>query len=153
MEEDEKDSETECHEEEQTGQLIPYVTHTVVFKCIGSVRDADYQNTLRVARDLIARGETVPVRVNPEPTNIKDARALVFECEIDKEWKKVGYVVKEVLEDVRSAINKKEIFNVKFDWIKYITDWTRSGPGYFAVIRISKNGDWGPKVTQYSSTR
>lgn len=62
-------------------------------------------------------------------------------------------MVKEVLEDVHSAINKKEIFNVKFDWIKYITDWTRSGPEYFAVIRISKNGDWGPKVMQYSSTR
>lgn len=61
-----------------------------MFKCIGSVRDADYQNTLRVARDLIARAETVPVRVNPEPTNIKDARALVFECEIDKEWKRLG---------------------------------------------------------------
>lgn len=41
LEEDKNDSETECHEEEETSQLIPYVTHTVVFKCIGSVRDAD----------------------------------------------------------------------------------------------------------------
>ena len=50
IKEDKSDSKSECHdEEEQTGQLIPYVTHTVVFKCIGSVspsvRDAHYQNT------------------------------------------------------------------------------------------------------------
>ena len=76
LEEEKTDSETESYdEEEQTGQLSPYVTHTVVFKCIGSVRDAKYQDTLRIARDLIARGETVPGRVIPEPTN---ARALAF---------------------------------------------------------------------------
>ena len=65
----------------------------------------------------------------------------------------MGYVVKEVLEDVHEAIDKEQKLSVKFNWIKYITDWTRSGPGYFAGIRISKNGDWGQKVKMYSSTR
>ena len=128
LEEDKSENEFDSHDEEEQGvKEIPYITHTVVFKCIGCVRDAEYQNTLRAVRDLIAQGEFVPVRLNPEPTNIKDARAIAFECNIKDQWKKV-YVLKELLDDVHAAINRKEIISVKFGWIKYITDWTRSGP-------------------------
>lgn len=64
--------------------------------------------------------------------------------------------VKELLDEVHAALRNKHILNVlnvRFSWIKYITDWRRSGPGYFAGINISKNGDWDPIVTQFSSIR
>ena len=129
LEEDKSENEFDSHDEEE--------------QSIGCVREAEYQNTLCAARDLITQGEFVPVRLNPEPTNIKDARAIAIECNIIKNsGKKIGYVVKELLDDVPAAINRKEIVSVKFGWIKYITDWTRLGPGYFAGIKISKSGDW-----------
>ena len=36
---------------------------------------------------------------------------------------------------------------IRFAWIKYITDWFRSGPGFFAAINTSKRGDWSRKYT------
>ena len=45
---------------------IPLVTHTVTFKCIGAPKD-EYQDTLREARNRLAKGFTVPVRLTPEP--------------------------------------------------------------------------------------
>ena len=55
-----------------------YVMHTVVFKCIGCQEYQDTQS-LCAARDLIAQGEFVPVRLTPEPINIKGAKAVAFE--------------------------------------------------------------------------
>ena len=56
-------------------------THTIIFKCIGAVKDIQSQETLRMAHDRILNGYTVPVRLAPEPKNIKDSRAIAFECE------------------------------------------------------------------------
>ena len=39
------------------------------------------------------------------------------------------------------------ILNVKFGWIRYVTDWRRSGPGYFAGIAVTKKGQWEANVT------
>ena len=36
----------------------------------------------------------------------------------------------ELLEDVHDAINAGSIISVQFAWIRYITDWSRSGPGF-----------------------
>lgn len=69
------------------GNTIRNAPHTVVFKCIGAVRDSDSQTTLRAARDKLADHYSVPVRMRPEPTNIKDSRAIMFECEMNGKWK------------------------------------------------------------------
>ena len=131
---------------------IPLVTHTVTFKCIGAQRD-EYRDTLREACDRLVKGFTVPVRLFPEPDNVKDSKAIAFQCELDGKWFRIRYVVKELLDEVHAALKEKKKLSVKFLWIKYITDWRRSGPGYFAGINISKNGDWAPIVSHYSSTR
>ena len=33
-----------------------------------------------------------------------------------------------ILDEVHSAIDNNLVVEVKFQWVKYITDWTRSGP-------------------------
>ncbi len=129
-----------------TADLHP---HTVVFKCIGAVRDRQYQDALRTAKHNLQNGWTVPVRMRYQPTNIMDARAVVFECSLEEKWVKIGYVVKDILDEVHSAIDNNLILNVKFKWVKYITDWTRSGPGYFAGITVTKSGQWERKVVRF----
>ena len=57
----------------------------------------------------MASGSTVPVRMIPEPTNVRDARAIVFECQIENQWKRVGYVVSEILEEVHAAISARRM--------------------------------------------
>ena len=61
--------------------------------------------------------------------DIKDARAVVFECKLEDKWQKTGYVGKDILEAVHFAIDNNLVISVKFQWVKYITDWARSGPG------------------------
>ena len=127
--------------------------HTVVFKCIGAVRDSQSQETLRIAKHKVHNGWTVPVRMRHEPTNIVDAQAVVFECKVEEKWERIGYVVSDILNEVHSAIDNNLLLDVKLKWVKYITDWTRSDPGYFAGIAVTKCGQWERKVVRYRSTR
>ncbi len=131
----------------------PTVMHTVKFKCIGVTLDTSYQSVLRRARDIRSARVYVPVRLQPEPHNPVDAKAIAFVCEVDGKWQRIGYVVTQVLDEVHDALQTRKIISVRFAWIKYISDWTRSGPGYFAGIYITRHGNWSSNVTFYASTR
>ena len=56
------------------------------------------KNTLCGACNRLAKGFTVPVRLNPEPHNVKDSKAIAFQCELDRKWTQIGYVMKELLD-------------------------------------------------------
>ena len=76
----------------------------------------------------------VPVKLVPEPLNPHDAGAIAFVCELNGKSHTIGYVVGEVLEEVHAAIDRSKILLSEFAWISYCTDWSRSGPGFFAGI-------------------
>ena len=85
---------------------------------------------------MLSDGLDVPVSLKHEPTNPYDGQALAFVCQINGKPYTIGYVVSELLDEVHAAIRDKNILSVKFAWIRYITDWTRSGPGFFAGIEM-----------------
>lgn len=128
-------------------------THSVVFKCIGSVKSKGYQVALEKARNLMSDGQIVPVRLVHERYNPRDSRALAFVCDINSKPHTVGYIVNELLDEVHTAINQNCILSVKFAWIRYITDWTKSGPGFFAGISITKKGTWSKHAVKLASTK
>lgn len=103
----ESDDEPECDQDTERNTR-PECIHTIIFKCIGSTREKMYQKVLEKARDRIQEGFTVPVRLTPEPYNMYDSEAVAFECNLDGEWKKVGYVVHEVLPEVHAALQEKK---------------------------------------------
>jgi len=144
---------TEIGEDGSGEDTVPAVTHTVTFKCIGVMRERRYQEVLRRAKDLRALGIDVPVEIAPEPDNPKDSRAVAVTCYVHGTWHRIGYLVQEVLEEVHEAIEHKKILSVKFAGIRYITEWKRSGPGFFAGINISKSGKWPQSVMLASSTK
>lgn len=109
-------------------------THSVVFKCIGATRDPKIQEVLSKALHLINNGEAVPVRITPEPENPIDARAIAFNCKLGERWERIGYIVKEAVEAVHDALNHQTILETRFDWIKYIVHWSRSGPGWMQEL-------------------
>ena len=51
------------------------------------------------------------------------------------------------------ALSNGDISSVKFAWIKYITDWKRCGPGFFAGVSVTKRGVWPNTVRKVASTR
>ena len=128
-------------------------SHTIVFKCIGATKSRDYQAVLKKARNSIASGLSVPVRLSPEPHNPYNSRAIAFTCYMDGQWHRIGYVVDEIVNEVHSAISSNAILSVEFSWIRYITEWSRCGPGFFAGIAICKAGFWPPNVVRVQSTK
>ena len=100
------------------------------------MREHKYQEVLRRAKALRGMGLDVPVRISHEPDNPKDSKAIAVICCVDGNWHRIGYFVEEVLEEVHKAIKLNKILFVKFAWIRYIAEGTRSRPGYFAGINI-----------------
>ena len=128
-------------------------THTLTFKCMGTVKDPNHQKVLSKAAALLKNGNEPPVRLRPEPENSFDANAIAFDCLIDNDWRRIGYVVQDVLLDVHDALSKKEIISIKLAWVKFLLCWRRSGPGYYAGINISKQGSWSLTCKHFASTR
>ena len=128
-------------------------THTVTFKCIGTTHDPTAQDTLRQASSKLKDGEEVPVQIVPEPENQYDSKAIAFKCNISGKWYRIGYVVREALNDVHKALAQKRVLDVSFAWAKYMVTWMRSGPGYYAGINITIIGEWPVQVCRCASTR
>ena len=150
------DSSSEDSDEEPSDPIqdfvLPEVTHTVTFKSVGVTHDPSAQKILKIVAQLLSVDEKVEVRITPEPTNVHDARAICFRCHVDGKWHRIGYIVREALDYVHAAMAENKILSVSFAWVKYMSMW-KSGPGFYAGIKIAKNGEWHPDIVKCSSTR
>lgn len=146
------DSSEASNAEDDQHQHSP-MNHTVTFKVIGCNKEQAYQEILRVVRDSLEQGENVPVALIPEPENPFNSNAIAFTCMVSDRWHRIGYVVNEILNEVHNALKRGHIVGVKFSWVKYISDWTRSGPGFFAGVNVTKHGCWPHSVVRAASTR
>ena len=138
-------------DDEEDEDEIPAITHSVTFKCIGSTKEACYQEVLALAKQKIKKGENVQVKLQKEIDNPFDANAIAFMCKVDSDWERIGYVVSEALPDVNEALSKNKIIKVYFDWIKYIVYF--KNPGWYAGITITRNGNWSNTVMHSSSKK
>ena len=149
----EVESEDEENLIEDTENDHEEVTHTVTFKCIGATKTPESQVALKTISELLASGNHVPVDLFPEPQNPYDSRTIVFKAMLNGDWHSIGYVVREIMEYVHSAIEKKEIIDVKFAWAKYLLVWYRCGPGYYAGVDVTVRGKWPDAVVRCASTK
>ena len=125
---------------------ISAITHSVVFKCIGCLKEYRYQEILAIVAKKIRQGETVPVKLQKEPDNPVDSRAVAFMCKLNDEYERIGYVVREALDSVHEAMDGNKILQLRFDWVKYIVHCREHG--WYAGIVISRRGDWPQSVMQ-----
>ena len=118
----------------------------MIFKCIGAQKERHYQEVLSLANRKIKEGINIPVKIEAEPYNQYDSKAIAFMCKLDdhSDWERIGYVVQEVLDEVHDAITNKKILDVSFDYIKYVVHF--KSPGWYAGIKITRNGEWSQKV-------
>lgn len=123
---------------------------SVEFKCIGVLKEPVYQTILSHVRDELQAGGDVDVRLSPEPDNASDPNAVAFECIYHGQWKRIGYVVAELCQEVQDAITSGEIISVQFSWVKYKL-W-KTSPGFYAAITITRKGHWSKKVYESRNT-
>lgn len=125
---------------------LPAVTHTVTFKCVGSVHDFKKQLVLSKISRLLMEKKAVEVRIRPEPNNQFDAKAICFECLIDQKWEIIGYIVRECLDEVHKALKER---SVKIPWAKYLVC---SSTGFYTGINVTRSGEWYQVVVRSQST-
>ena len=123
---------------------IPAITHSVVFKCIGSTKESSYQDALFLAKSKMRLGQSVPVRLINEPNNPKDSRAIAFECKPADQYIRIGYIVHEALDAVHDAIDQDKIVRVSFDYVKFVVQF--KAWGWYAGIIITRQGEWPAHV-------
>ena len=124
---------------------------TVRFKYIETNMLPSYQKILQQVRDKLSHGEKIDVQISHEPDNPYDSQAIAFLCLVNNEWHRVGYVVCEALPSVHCALSLDLITDIQFAWVKYITKWISSGPGFYAAVAITQKGKWEPIVYRYAS--
>ena len=129
------------------------ITHVIVFKCIGATRDKKQQEALEKALCARENGESVPVKIEPEPTNPYDSKAICFKCQVEGTWCRIGYIVREVLDEVHQAIRENKILYIQFAWVKFLLHWTRCGPGFYAGVYIARKGEWSQRCVRAASTK
>ena len=86
---------------------------------------------------LLREGSEVQVKLFSEPENQYDSKAITFKCNVDGNWVRIGYVVREALDLLHSVLAAKKIISVKFAWVKFMVEWVHSGPGFYAGINIA----------------
>ena len=118
---------------------------------MGANKLNSHQEALKQAKETLASA-AVPVNLEPEPDNPVDKQAIAFKCYVKGEWKRVGYVVKELTAEVHKAIANGHILHAEFAWIRFIIRAYPSGPGLYAGINITKNSVWSALATSKSST-
>ena len=126
--------------------------NSVVFKCIGTCKEENYQQVLARAAALKKQNKAVETRILPEPQNPMDSKAIAFQVLIDDKWQRIGYMVKEVLDAVHKELSNDSLTAVELDWVKFITHWCRSTPGWYCGIKVTKKGAWDINVVRCRST-
>ena len=53
-------------------------------------------------------------------------------CEVEGDWKTIGYAVKEVISEMHDAIENNKIIDINIKWIKFVIYWQT--PGLYAGI-------------------
>lgn len=116
------------------------------------MKEEKYQHIL--AKAALARRNKVEVKVRilPEPNNPVDAKAIAFQVLTENKWERVGYAVTDVLDALHQEILTKSIVAVELEWVKFITHWRRSNPGWYCGIKITKKGLWDNIVMRCRST-
>ena len=90
---DDSDRDIDCLEEsrndvEQTedestdDEYIPHITHSMIFKCIGVLKEKWYQEILAFSSQKLYNKEIVAVKLQKEPENKKDSNAIAFMCKV-----------------------------------------------------------------------
>ena len=136
--------------DDDSSNAIQAITHSVIFKCIGSTKEHVYQETLALANKKRSEGIAVPVKLLKETSNPVDAKAIAFVVNINDTWERIGYVVQEIRDEVHKAMDDCCILNVQFDCIKRMLYFKH--PGWYAGIKITRSGEWSHNVICSRST-
>ena len=121
----------------------------IQFKVIGNLKETSYQTALKIVSEKLHANEDVPIELVQEPNNLYDKKAIAFVCTIDGSKHRIGYIVRECLDEVHYALSNDLVKSAKFSWYKYRAFNGRLG--FYAAFDITRYGKW-PNVVHLSKS-
>jgi len=84
---EESTEESNEHDEDTSStDTIPAITHSVIYKCIGTLKKHEYQEILAVVKKKMCEGIVVPLKQEKEPHNLVDAKAIASITNVSGIW-------------------------------------------------------------------
>ena len=80
-----------------------------VFEVVGSCHEKRYQDALAEVQHSMSSNDTVPVRAEYDSTNSQDFNAIKVEGYLGDEWQILGYVKKQKIPKLTSAMRQGEL--------------------------------------------
>ena len=134
---------------ETDNEVSEDVLHSVSFKVLGSPYSVEHPKYLEDAHKLLyERKADVNAKIVPESSNQHDKNAIAIMLGFDNEWKKVGYIARELTQFLHPLLKHDNITNVSLKHIKFRTTYQKVG--FYATIEITKRGTWEPSVVKAS---
>ena len=125
------------------------VLHTVPFKVLGSPYSLEHQKYLEDAHKLLyERKGDVNAKIVPENNNQHDKNAIAVMLRFAQEWKKVGYIARELTQFLHPLLKQDKITNVCLKHIKFRATYQKVG--FYATIEITRRGAWEQSVVKAS---
>ena len=147
----EDDTDMDTDNDGSVAEAVQDIFHMVTFKCIGSTKEQNYREVLARVALVRRQGGNVAVRLEPEPTNPVDRKAIAFQCKVNGTWSTIGYVVSEILDEVHQALSTNCITDVEFEWVKFAIMWRT--PGWYAGVNWTRKGEWSRHVLVSQSSK
>ena len=124
----------EAHASDAEGDPAGLPTETITFKCMGAVKSLDSQEVL----------EQLAINIGRTPEARKMLRFVsALNQSVNMEAPGEGLAT---LYTVHQALANNTITAVRFNWIRFLLCFPRSGIGYYAAICITKVGHWSHKA-------
>ena len=129
-------------------EAVEATVHTLPFKVLGTSYSTSRQDALKEAFELMhGQNRHIVVKLEAEPFNIVDSRAIAVFIKSSVDYKKVGYIPTELTQFVHPLL-KEQSLEVSVRAIRFCTTFLMIG--FCLTIDITKRGLWERPVIKAS---
>lgn len=130
------------------GEAVKATEHSLPFKVLGTCYSTSRQEALKEAFELLnGQNRHFSVKLEAEPFNIVDSRAIAVFIKSSEDFKKVGYIATELTQFVHPLLEKQSL-EVSVRAIQFCTTFLMIG--FYLAIDITKRGLWERPVVRAS---
>lgn len=147
QEEDDQDDQEE-DDDSDSDEAVEPTEHSLPFKVLGTCHARSRQEALKEAFELVyGQNRHISVKLEAEPSNFFDSRAIAVLIKSSIDYKKVGYIARELTQFVHPLL-KEQSLEVSVRRIRFCTTFLMIG--FYLSIDITKRGLWEKPVIKAS---
>ena len=129
-------------------EAVEATVHTLPFKVLGTCYSTSRQEALKEAFEhMYGQNRHISVKLESEPCNTVDSRAIAVFIKSSADYKKVGYIASELTQFVHPLLEEQSL-EVSVRAIRFCATFLMIG--FYLTIDITKRGLWERAVIKAS---